>query len=137
MNSTQVNAAIVAMLLLAASGASAQGPTLQQNPVAFVDTLQIINGTITYPGSRGVAPGSCGGVRTQSVTFAFSQPFASTPSFTAAISQFDIENTANARLGVNVATVNATGATVDVYTWCDTNLWQVNVSFMALGPRTF
>src|SRR5262249_21022097 len=131
-----LGAAIVAALVLVASGASAQAPTFAQNPATFVDQLQIISGVATYQGFPTV--NSCADARSQRAVITFTPAFDTAslpPSFTAAISFFDVDHATNARINVNVVGVTATGATVEVVTWCDTNLSMVRVSYTAMGRR--
>jgi hypothetical protein len=137
MNTIHFKTAIVAASVLLASGASAQAlPTFQQIAATYVDQLQIITGLAYYPGSSGVS--SCTDSRSQRAVITFTPAFDSaspSPNFTAAISMFDVDHTSNARIRVNVVSVTPSQATVDVVTWCDTNLYGVQVSYMALGQR--
>jgi hypothetical protein len=131
-------AAVVAASLLAASGASAQALPVQQSPATFVDQLQIIAGVVIYPNFPAVS--SCVNPRSQRAVITFTPAFDSAsppPNFTAAISMFDFDRTANERMAVNVVSVTSSQATVDLVTWCDTNISGGEVSDMALGQRQF
>jgi hypothetical protein len=137
MNTIHFKMAIVAASVLLASGASAQDPTVEQS-ANYIDRLLINTGVIFYPASSG--GGSCTDVRPQRAVITFSPAFDSAsppPNFTAAISNFDIDHTTNARITVQVVSVTPSQATVDLVTWCDTILYAARVSYMALGQRQF
>lgn len=137
MNTTHFKMAIAAASVLLASEASAQAPTVEQS-ATYVDRLQINTGVVFYPGSSGVS--SCTDTRPQRAVISFTPAFDSAsppPNFTAAISNFDIDHATNARITVTVISVTPSQATVDLVTWCDTNLYSARVSYMALGQRQF
>jgi hypothetical protein len=63
----------------------------------------------------------------------FDEGFAVPPVVHAGIAGFDIDNGANARLDVRVATISPLGFSLELRTWLNTRIWSVSVSWLAIG----
>jgi len=63
----------------------------------------------------------------------FPRPFASPPQVVVGLAEFDIENSANSRLGVSPVNVTNVGFTLRLSTWADTKIWSVACSWFAYG----
>lgn len=73
------------------------------------------------------------GTRERRVALRFAQPFKSVPAVHAALSMWDMDNTANARADLSVEEVKTTGFVAVFRTWGDTRIARARVSWMAIG----
>ncbi len=66
---------------------------------------------------------------------AFATPFANIPMVHAGISGFDIDNRDTARLRVRAEAISAEGFELCISTWRQTRVYQVEISWIALGHQ--
>jgi len=64
---------------------------------------------------------------------AFAQPFAAPPVVHVGLAGFDVSNQDAARVRVRVTSTHAGGFTLCVETWLHTQVWGVEVSWLAVG----
>jgi hypothetical protein len=64
---------------------------------------------------------------------AFERPFVQAPLVHVGVSGFDIGNHDAARLRVSAVDIHADGFTLRVETWLNTQVWRVDVSWLAVG----
>ncbi len=63
----------------------------------------------------------------------FEQAFTLPPLVHVGITGLDVSNRDNLRVKVRAAAISATGFTVEAQTWFNTEIWMVEVSWLALG----
>jgi hypothetical protein len=63
----------------------------------------------------------------------FGTPYVNIPVVQVALTGFDIDNRSTARLAVSTESITPNGFDLLVSTWMDTRVYQVSVSWMALG----
>lgn len=73
--------------------------------------------------------------RSYTTHVAFETPFANIPMVHVGIAGFDIDNRDTARLSVRTGAITATGFDLVVQTWMATRVYQVEVSWLALGHQ--
>jgi hypothetical protein len=127
--------------LALALGAFGLGPTIacaQTKPTQQIDHVQIIAGSVVTPHGLTVDQGHCPTGTTQyrdeKFNVAFHPPFGGAPTVMASISGFQIDHGRNANLRVLVESVSADHAVLTLQTWCDTNVYWAQVSYVAFGP---
>lgn len=73
------------------------------------------------------------GEREASATVAFDQPFSVRPAVHLSIQMVDADNARNLRLQLRSSDLRKTGFRVIAYTWNDTRIGRLSVSWMAIG----
>ena len=63
----------------------------------------------------------------------FNTPFSNTPLVHVGIAGFDIDNRDTGRLGLGVENISAEGFSLVIKTWMHTRVYQVEVSWLAIG----
>jgi len=71
--------------------------------------------------------------RTFTTRIPFDRGFGSIPVVHVGISGFDMDNGDNARLEVNVTSVDPEGFGVELRTWWNSRLWSVRLNWLAIG----
>ena len=71
--------------------------------------------------------------RTFRTRVSFERGFGATPVVHVGITGFDMDNGDNARLEVNVTSVDVDGFGVELSTWWNSRLWSVRLSWLAIG----
>ena len=71
--------------------------------------------------------------RTVRSRVSFERPFAGSPVVQIGITGIDIDNSANARLSVDIVSIDDTGFDIELRTWLNSRLWSVNLSWIAIG----
>lgn len=71
--------------------------------------------------------------RTFTTRVAFDRGFASTPVVHVGITGFDMDHSDNARLEVNIVSVDPEGFGVELRTWWNSRLWSVKLNWLAIG----
>jgi H-type lectin domain len=103
-----------------------------------IDNVQFIAGTVVTPHGLTVDQGHCPKgttqYRTEKFNVAFKPPFGSAPTVMASISGFQIDHGRNANLIVKVESASSDHAVIALSTWCDTNIYWAQVSYVAFGP---
>jgi len=74
-----------------------------------------------------------GDARTVRGRVAFERAFSSAPVVQVALTGFDIDNAANARLRLGVVHIDPQGFELELRTWWNTRLWSVDLSWIAIG----
>lgn len=72
-------------------------------------------------------------VRTFRTRITFDVPFGSTPVVHVGLTGFDIDNCDTARLKLDTAAISPDGFDVSISTWMNTRVYQVSISWLALG----
>ena len=73
------------------------------------------------------------GEREESVAVLFDQPFSHRPSVHLSIQMIDADNAMNLRLQLRSADIRKAGFRAIAYTWSDTRIGRLAVSWMAIG----
>jgi len=99
---------------------------------------QIIAGSVVTPHGLTVDKGHCPTgttqYRTEKFNVAFSPPFGGAPTVMASIAGFQVDHDRNANLRVLVESASADHAVIMLQTWCNTNVYWAQVSYVAFGP---
>lgn len=74
------------------------------------------------------------GERSHSYFISFHNYLCYTPNVMFAINGFDISNSFNQRLQINIVNVSHVGFTVSILTWADTKIYMVSLSWIAVKP---
>ncbi len=79
------------------------------------------------------APADDDAPRVAQLTIQFAQAFESTPVVHVGLAGIDIENTDSARVRVRAVDITPGGFVVQAETWLATKIWEIDVSWLALG----
>lgn len=63
----------------------------------------------------------------------FERPFSGSPVVQVGITGFDMDNSANARLNVDIVSIDDAGFEIELRTWLNSRLWSVDLSWIAIG----